>query len=315
MVSRREVLAGAAAAALGGRALAATADDGVKMIPVAGGRYRVWTKRIGEGPVKVLLLHGGPGLCHDYFEVFERHLAGTGLEVYYYDQLGCGNSDKPTDKALWTLDRYRTEVEEVRRGLGLDRFVLYGQSWGGLLAIEYALANQQHLSRLVLSNMTASCAEYVRHATEMRAALPAEDRATLDKYEATNDTGNAAYQAVIDKLNAEHLCRMNPWPEPLLRAAGKLNGDIYTEMQGPNEFRIVGNLKDWDRWADLPKIKVPTLVMGARYDTMDPEQIRREGRLIPNARTWISETGSHLAMWDDEQAYFAALIPFLQGKA
>lgn len=314
MVSRREVLAGVAAAtALGGRALAA--DDGVRMIPVVGGKHRVWTKRIGQGPVKVLLLHGGPGLCHDYFEVFERHIGGTGLEVYYYDQLGCGNSDKPTDKALWTVDRYRNEVEEVRRGLGLDRFVLYGQSWGGMLAMEYALAHQERLDRLVISNMTASSAEYVRHAAEMRAALPPEDQATLARYEAADDTAAPAYQAVIDKLNAEHLCRLNSWPEPLQRAGAKMNAAIYNEMQGPNEFRIIGNYKDWDRWADLPRIKVPTLVMGARYDEMDPEQIRREGRLIPNARTWISERGSHLTMWDDEDAYFAVLIPFLQGKA
>jgi proline iminopeptidase len=164
--------------------------------------------------------------------------------------------------------------------------------------------------------MTASSAEYVRHATAMRAALPAADQATLAKYETAGDTDNPAYQAVIDKLNAEHACRLpQPWPEPILRTFQKANLAIYNQMQGPNEFVITGNIKDWDRWADLSKIKTPTLVMGAKYDEMDPEQIRREGRLIPNARTWISERGSHLTMWDDAEGYFGALIPFLQGKA
>jgi proline iminopeptidase len=313
MINRRRALAGGLVATAA-FATANAADDGVKMIPVVGGKYRVWTKRVGQGPVKVLLLHGGPGLCHDYLEVFERHLAGTNLEIYFYDQLGCGNSDKPTDTALWTVDRYRTEVEEVRQGLGLEQFVLYGHSWGGLLGIEYALAHQDRLQRLVISNMTASCAAYVEHAVVMRAALPAEDQATLAKYEAANDTDNRAYKAVIHKLNAEHVLRLHPYPEPVHRAGSKMNTVIYNEMQGPNEFRIIGNLKDWDRWADLHKIKVDTLVMGARYDEMDPDQIRREGRLIPNARTWISERGSHMTMWDDESAYFAALIPFLQGQ-
>jgi proline iminopeptidase len=306
-------LAGAASLAT---PVLAQEPPGVRRIPVVGGKYRVWTQQVGDGATKVLLLHGGPGFSHDYLEAFTPHVPGSGLTIYYYDQLGCGNSDRPTDTGLWTIDRYLAEVEEVRRGLGLETFALYGQSWGGMLAIEYALKYPQHLSRLVISNMTASCAEYVRHAAAMRAALPAADQATLDKYEKAGDTENPAYQAVIDKLNAEHACRLpQPWPEPIMRTFEKANLAIYNQMQGPNEFVITGNFKDWDRWADLPRIKTPTLVMGARYDEMDPEQIRREGRLIPNARTWISERGSHLTMWDDPEGYFGALIPFLQGRA
>jgi proline iminopeptidase len=316
-MNRREMMlaAAAGAASLGAPAWAEDAP-GVRHVPVVGGRYRVWTRQVGDGATKVLLLHGGPGFCHDYLEAFAPHIPGSGLTIYYYDQLGCGNSDRPADASLWTLERYLAEVEELRRGLGLDRFVLYGHSFGGMLAIEYALKHPQHLSRLVISSMTASCAEYVRHAAAMRAALPVADQAVLETYEKAGDTDNPAYQAVINKLDAEHGCRLpQPWPEPIMRTFEKANFAIYNQMQGPNEFVITGNLRDWDRWADLPKIRTPTLVMGARYDEMDPEQIRREGALIPNARTWISERGSHLTMWDDPEGYFGALMPFLQGKA
>lgn len=310
------MLKGAAAAAVATPVLAASQDaPGVRWIKVAGGRHKVWTQKVGSGPVKVLLLHGGPGFSHDYLEAFTPFAQKAGLEIYYYDQLGCGLSDHPNDPSLWTLPRYLTEVEEVRRGLGLEHMVLYGHSWGGMLAIEYALKHPGRLDRLVISNMTASCAEYVRHATQMRAALSTDDQAILARYEAENNTENPTYQAVIDKLNAEHVCRLpQPWPEPIMRSFTGANLAIYNQMQGPNEFVITGNFKDWDRWADLPKIRTPTLVMGARYDEMDPEQMRREGRLIPNAQTWISERGSHLTLWDDQDAYFAALIPFLKGK-
>ncbi len=322
MIARRELLrlAGASAAALAtAPSFAASAKPDVKtggarMIPIAGG-YNVWTKRVGDAPIKVLTLHGGPGFSHDYFECFEDFLTPAGIEFYYYDQLGCGNSDHPNDDRLWRIERYVEEVETVRKGLGLDRFILYGHSWGAMLGIEYALRYPQHLSRLVLSDMTASISSYVAHAKTLREELSPADQATLLKYEALNKTDDPAYQAVMDKVYAQHVLRLpQPWPEPVLRVFARANQHIYNLMQGPNEFVITGNLKSWDRWADLPKIKTPTLVMGAKYDEMDPDQIRREGKLIPNARTWISEKGSHLCMYDDQEAYFAALVPFLRGQ-
>ena len=324
MFARRDILKLGAMAALAAPAARAATNitalsptvktGGARMVPIPGG-YNVWTKRVGHGPVKLLTLHGGPGFSHDYLECFEDFLPQSGIEFYYYDQLGCGNSDHPNDDKLWTLPRYVDEVEAVRAGLGLDHFALYGHSWGGMLAIEYALKYPQNLARLVISDMTASVAAYVEHAQKVRAALPAADRATLDKFEKLNKTDDPAYQAVIDRLYKQHLCRLDPWPEPVTRTFSKLNTHIYNLMQGPNEFSITGNFKDWDRWKDLPRITTPTLVMGAHYDEMDPEQIRREGRLIPHARTWVSKRGSHLCMYDDQEAYFAALVPFLQGRA
>jgi len=313
MIERRTFLASMLALAAPG-ARAEVKTGGARMIPIGGG-HNVWTKRVGRGPVKVLLLHGGPGFSHDYLECFEDFLPSAGIEMYYYDQLGCGLSDHPGDDKLWTIARYTDEVEAVRKGLGLDKFALYGHSWGGMLAIEYALKYGKHLSRLVISDMTASIPAYIEHADAIRRALPAADRATLAKYEKRNKTDDPAYQAVMNKIYAEHVLRLADWPEPAMRAFTHANQHIYNVMQGPNEFVITGNLKTWDRWADLPKIKVPTLVMGAKYDEMDPEQVRREGKLIPGAKTWIGEKGSHLCMYDDQEAYFAALVPFLKGQA
>jgi proline iminopeptidase len=314
-MQRREFLAATAALAASAAAPAgARPNDGERMIDVGSG-HRVWTQRVGQGATKVLLLHGGPGFSHDYLACFADFLPQAGFEIYFYDQLGCGRSDHPNDDRLWTLPRYLDEVEAVRRALGLEQFVLYGHSWGAILGIEYALKYGQHLSKLVLSDMTAGIADYIVYADRIRAQLPAKDRATLAKYEALNKTDDPAYQAVIMRIYAQHVLRLPQWPKPVSYAIEHANQRIYNLMQGPNEFVITGNLKSWDRWGDLHNIKTPTLVMGAKYDEMNPDSIRREGRLIPGAKTWISEHGSHLCMWDDQKAYFAALLGFLKGAA
>ncbi len=288
---------------------------GARMVPIAGGN-NVWVKKLGSGPVKVLLLHGGPGFSHDYLECFEDFLPQAGIEMYYYDQLGCGNSDHPTDTRLWTVERYTDEVEQVRQALGLENFVLFGHSWGGMLTYEYALKYGQHLRGAVVSNMTAGVTAYNEYARTFRAELSAEDLAKVDKYEAAQQYDAPEYQQIVmEKLYTKHICRLNPWPEPVTRSLNKANFAIYNQMQGPNEFVIIGNFKGWERWADLPKIKTRTLVMGARYDEMDPEQMRKVASLIPNAKLFISEQGSHMAMYDDQQAYFGALIPFLKSLA
>ncbi len=286
---------------------------GIKMISIDGGKFRVWTKRVGSGKTKMLLLHGGPGATHEYFECFEDFLPPEGVEFYYYDQLGSHYSDQPTDTNLWTIPRFVEEVEQVRKGLGLDNFYLLGHSWGGMLGIEYALKYQQHLKGFVLSNMTAGIASYVKYANELKKQLPKDAIAILDKYEAKGDYENPEYQQVMfGQIYAKHICRINPFPEPIDRAFRHLNAQVYNTMQGPNEFVITRNFKDWDRWQDLPKIKTPALVLGARYDEMNPADIRREAELIPNARLAMCENGSHMAMWDDQQTYFNHLIKFLK---
>lgn len=286
---------------------------GIRMVPVVGGKYKVWTKRMGSSPIKVLLLHGGPGFPHDYLEVMESFLPQAGIEMYYYDQLGVGNSDIPDDPSLWNLERYTAEVEEVRRGLGLDRFVLYGHSWGGILGIEYALKHQEHLSRLVISNMTAGMQSYMKRIAALKKQLLTSDQlARLEALQSTKDYDNPEYQRIIQQnLYPEMLCRINPWPEPVSRAFKMLNEKIYVQMQGKSEFEMTGELKDWDRWDRLHEIKVKALTMGAEHDEMDPEDMRKMATLMPNATSAICPNGSHLAMWDDQAFYFKRLLEFL----
>lgn len=288
---------------------------GVRMIPIDGAKYRVWTKRVGRGRVKMLTLHGGPGFTHEYLECFEDFLPQEGIEYYYYDQLGSHYSDQPTDAGLWTIPRFVEEVEQVRAALGLENFYLYGHSWGGMLGIEYALKYGRHLKGFVLSNMTAGIKAYEKHAGELRRALPANIIAILDKYEAKGDYENPEYQqAMFGYVYAKHLCRLTPWPEPVERAFRHFNQQVYNIMQGPNEFVITGTFKDWDRWGDLPQIKTPTLVIGGQYDTMSADDLKRESQLLPHARLAICEQGSHLAMWDDQQTYLNHLLRFLKDR-
>lgn len=230
---------------------------GIRMIPVAGGKYKVWTKQIGSGSVKVLLLHGGPGFPHDYLEAMESFLPQAGIEMYYYDQLGVGNSDVPDDPTLWTLPRYLSEVEEVRRGLGLDHFVLYGHSWGGMLAIEYALNYQQHLRGLVISNMTAGIQSYLKRTASLKTQLlSTQSLAKFNAMEAAKDYENPAYtRIVMEELYPQMICRLKPWPEPVTRAFRLGNEKIYNQMQGKSEFEVTGNFKDWERWDRLHEIK------------------------------------------------------------
>jgi proline iminopeptidase len=285
--------------------------DGVRWITLSNG-YRVWTRRVGSGKTKVLLLNGGPGLSHEYMSCFANFLPQAGYELYFYDQLGCGSSDKPHDTRLWTLPRYLREVEEVRSALGFDRMVVIGHSCGGILGIEYVLHYPQHVQAFVLSDMSASFADYGNYVDHLRQQLPLTVRTRMSALEKAGKMDGDEYQGLLMKyLYAQYICRSNPWPDSLQKAFAGINTEIYQTMQGPNEFTPTGNLKDWDRWASLPKISAPTLVMGARYDEMNPASERREARLIPGAELFISETGSHLAMWDDQDAYFKALLNFL----
>jgi proline iminopeptidase len=312
--SRRNFIAGS----LGALAFVSTRAnpreaDGVQWITLREG-YRVWTRRVGSGPIKVLLLHGGPGFSHDYLECFETFLPPAGIEIYFYDQLGCGFSDRPDYERLWNLKRYVDEVEQVRVALGLEHFVLLGHSWGGVLTIEYALApHARQLRAAVVSSMTASMADYTAYTAQLKNQLPAQVLKKLEALEKAGQRESEEYSSiVVAELYPRHICRVHPFPEPLQRTFAKANVKIYNQMQGADEFVVSGNLKGWDRWGDLSRIETPALVMGARYDEMNPASIRREADLIPDARLFISSSGSHLAMWDDQQRYFAALINFLK---
>jgi proline iminopeptidase len=293
---------------------------GIKMIPIVTpkGTYHVWTKRFGNNPrIKLLMLHGGPGATHEYFECFESFLPQEGIEFIYYDQLGSAYSDQPKDKDLWTTERFVEEVEQVRQALGLNKenFYLLGHSWGGILAMEYALKYQQHLKGLIISNMMASAPEYDAYAQNVLAKQM--DPAILKKireFESRKDYENPKYmELLIPNFYMEHICRLKEWPDPLNRAFAKMNKDVYVLMQGPSEFGLSGRLDKWDRKAELKNISVPTLVVGAKYDTMDPEHMKWISTQVQNGSYLFCPNGSHIDMFDDQQVYMAGLIKFLKG--
>jgi proline iminopeptidase len=292
---------------------------GVKMITVETpvGKFHVWTKRFGNNPkIKVLLLHGGPGGTHEFFESFESFFPQEGIEFYEYDQLGSYFSDKPKDSSLWTTARFVEEVEQVRKALGLnkDNFFLLGHSWGGILAMEYALKYQDNLKGLVISNMMSSCPEYGKYAENVLSKqMDPKVLDTVRAIEARGDFTNPKYmELLMPNFYNQHLCRVNPWPEALQRAMPHMNSEIYVMMQGPSEFGVAGRLANWDRSKDLPKLKIPTLTIGGAHDTMDPEHMKWMATQVQNGRSLICPDGSHCSMWDDQPHYFPGLIRFIK---
>jgi len=296
-------------------------SGGVKLIPVhtPKGDFRVWTKRVGNNPtIRVLLLHGGPGATHECFEAFDSYFPAAGIEYYYYDQLGSAYSDQPDEPELWELPRFVEEVEQVRRALKLDQsnFYLLGQSWGGILAIEYALQYQQHLKGLIISNMMASIPAYNKYANQV--LMPAMDPtvlAEIKRFEAAGEYENPRYmELLIPHHYVQHILRMpaDQWPDPVNRAFKRLNPKIYVPMQGPSELGANGKLVNWDRTADLGKIAVPTLVIGARHDTMDPAHMEMMAGEVQKGRYLFCPNGSHMAMYDDQKVYVDGVIRFIR---
>jgi proline iminopeptidase len=296
-------------------------SGGVKLIPITTpkGDFRVWTKRVGNNPqVKVLLLHGGPGATHEYLEAFDSWFPAAGVEYVYYDQLGSRYSDQPDDPDLWEIPRFVEEVEQVRQALGLDRtnFYLFGQSWGGALAIEYALKYQQHLKALVISNMMSSIPAYNAYAENV--LMPAMDQdalAEIKRFETTEAFDDPRYMELLMQHHyVQHVLRMpgEAWPEPVTRSFAHINPAIYVPMQGPSELGASGKLLHWDRTDDLSRISVPTLVIGARHDTMDPEYMAMMANKLPQGTYLYCPKGSHLAMYDDQVTYFEGLIAFVR---
>lgn len=285
------------------------------------GNFSVWTKRTGNNPrIKVLLLHGGPGATHEYFEPCDTFFPAEGIEYYYYDQLGSAYSDQPDEESLWDVARFVDEVEQVRAALGLnsDNFYLLGHSWGGLLAIEYALKHPDQLKGLIVSNMMASIPAYNAYADKvLKPALDPKVLTEIVKLEAARDFANPRYdELLMTHYYTEHLLRLplERWPEPVARGFSKLNKKLYTLMQGPSELGSLPGckLERWDRTADLSKIKIPTLVIGARYDTMEPAHMAWMAKQFPHGRYLYCANGSHLSLYDDQQTWFDGVIGFLR---
>ncbi len=296
---------------------------GIKMIPIKTpkGDFKVWTKRIGNNPtIKVLLLHGGPGLTHELYESFEGYFPKESIEFIYYDQLGSYYSDQPKDKSLWTNERFVEEVEQVRIALGLnkDNFYLLGQSWGGILAMDYALKYQKNLKGLIISNMMASIPEYNKYAQEVLG--PKMDKKIYTQimdFEKNKDFANPKYtELLFEHYYTEHILRkpQKDWPESITRCFKHINSEVYITMQGYSEFGISGDayIKNWDVSKRLKELAIPTLTIGATHDTMDPEHMKWMSNEVQNGRFLYCEYGSHLSQYDDQKTYFSGLIQFLK---
>jgi proline iminopeptidase len=296
---------------------------GIRMIPINTplGEFRVWTKRVGNNPdMKLLLLHGGPGGTHEVFHCFDGYLPSEGIEYYYYDQLGSYYSDQPSDTTLWTIERFVDEVEQVRVALGLDQdnFYLLGQSWGGILAMEYAFRHQEKLKGLIISNMMASATDYNKYAQEVLGPQMDPDvLREVKEIETNNDFGNPRYmELLLEHYYTEHLLRMpvETWPQSVNMAFRHMNPEVYVYMQGPSEFGIVGDatLKYWDVTDRLSGLSVPTLVIGAINDTMDPDHMKWMSEQVARGRFLLCPNGSHLAQYDDQKTYMEGIIQFIK---
>ena len=297
-------------------------SGGVKMIEIEtpSGKFNVWTKRVGNNPTKkVLLLHGGPGANHEYFQAIDSYFPKESIEYYYYDQLGSSFSDKPKDQSLWTIDRFVDEVEQVRLALGLDEnnFIILGHSWGGILGLEYALKHQNRMKALIISNMVPSIPDYIKYANDVLA--PKLDPSVLKKireYENAGDYTNTEYLGLIEEhYYPKHVLRMplEEWPNPVTRSLAGLNYEIYLKMQGPSEFGVVGDalLKEWDRKNDLKNLKIPVLTIGGQHDTMDPKQMEWMSTEVQNGTYLHCPNGSHWSMYDDQETYFNGVTEYI----
>jgi len=297
-------------------------SGGVKMIEIEtpSGKFNVWTKRVGNNPTKkVLLLHGGPGANHEYFQAIDSYFPKESIEYYYYDQLGSSFSDKPKDQSLWTIERFVDEVEQVRLSLGLDEnnFIILGHSWGGILGLEYALKFQNRMKALIISNMVPSIPDYIKYANDVLA--PKLDPSVLKKireFENAGDYTNTEYLGLIEEhYYPKHVLRMplEEWPNPVTRSLAGLNYDIYLKMQGPSEFGVVGDalLKDWDRKNDLKNLKIPVLTIGGQHDTMDPKQMEWMSTEVQNGTYLHCPNGSHWSMYDDQETYFNGVAEYI----
>jgi proline iminopeptidase len=279
--------------------------------------YHLWTRTVGQGDIKLLCLHGGPGGTHEYWENFGDELADLGVQVSMYDQLGSFYSDQPdysnpeiAAKYL-TYDYFLEEVEEVRQKLGLDNFYLIGQSWGGLLVQMYAAKYGQHLKGAIISSMVDEIDEYVTNVNQCRInTLGADKVAYMEKIEQENRLDDPTYQSYVDILNAEYVDRKQP--EAIRHLVSTMATDVYNVFQGDNEFVITGKLKDWHFRKHLHEITVPTLLTFGEHETMPLATAKIMQQEIPHARLETTPNGGHHHMIDNAPVYFAHLKKFIR---
>ncbi len=260
----------------------------------------------------VLGLHGGPGAGHDYLLPL-ADLTQWGYRVVLFDQLGCGRSELPSDHGLFTLAQHVKETEGIRQGLGLGRVHVIGSSYGGLLALAYALQYPDSLASLVTVGGLASVPFAAREMARLKDELPEPERGILKRFEARGELAAPEYLRAVEAFYRRHLCRLDPWPREVRRSFERIaQQPVYAEMNGPNEFTITGTIRDIDLTPQLSAIRVPTLVTGGQYDEVTPnvaEQIRAG---IPGARRVVFERSSHLPFWEERALFMETVGAFLR---
>jgi proline-specific peptidase len=278
--------------------------------------HQIWYRIVGEaeapGRLPLLALHGGPGAAHDYLEPLEA-MARTGRRVIFYDQLGCGRSNTPSNPSMWTVQLFVEEVNVVRRALGLERIHLLGQSWGGMLAMEYALTQPSGLESLTIASSPASMIQWVQEANRLREDLPPEVQATLLKHEEAGTTASQEYEDAMMVFYRRHVCRLDPYPDFVNRSFEAIAKypEVYNTMNGPSEFHVVGTLKQWDIISRLGEIRVPTLVTSGRYDEATPLIAGTVHSGIPGSEWVLFEESSHMAHAEEPERYMQVLDDFL----
>jgi L-proline amide hydrolase len=284
-------------------------------IPFKG--YQTWYRIVGEGEepgkLPLLCLHGGPGACHDYLESLDA-VADSGRRVIYYDQLGCGNShiDKSAPE-MWTIPLYVEEVDVVREALGLDRIHLLGQSWGGMLSMEYMFTQPKGIASLTIASSPASMIQWVEEANKLRDQLPPEVQATLLQHEAAGTTTSAEYVAAMHVFYDRHVCRVVPNPEYVQRSFAKLAQypEVYNTMNGPSEFHVIGTIKNWDVRSRLGEINAPTLVTSGEFDEATPVIAQTVQKGIPGAEWVMFENCSHITHAEEPEHFVQVLTDFI----
>ncbi len=279
------------------------------MIAVPGGT--VWFKRVGGGAgLPLLVVHGGPGLPHTYLRSLER-LADE-REVIFWDQLGCGNSERPSNRELWTMRRSVAEMDAVVAGLGLNRFHIFGNSWGGMMAQQYALDVTSQAVSLTISNSIASIPQFSEMVARLKTELDPATQSAIERHEAAGTTYTAEYQDAIRTWNETYLCRVRPWPPELLEAFGNMGTDIFETMFGPSDFHIVGTIRDWDVFDRLAEITLPTLILAGRYDECVPEHMWDMHQRIAGSRYELFESSAHMPFVEEPEKFDRVMRDFLR---
>ncbi len=279
------------------------------MIAVPGGT--VWFQRVGGGPgLPLLVVHGGPGLPHTYLRSLER-LADE-REVIFWDQLGCGNSERPPTRELWTMRRSVAEMDAVVAGLGLNRFHIFGNSWGGMMAQQYALDVTSQAVSLTISNSIASIPQFSEMVARLKTELDPATQSAIERHEAAGTTYTAEYQDAIRTWNETYLCRVRPWPPDLLEAFAQMGADIFETMFGPSDFHIVGTIRDWDVFDRLAEITLPTLILAGRYDECAPEHMWDMHQRIAGSRYELFESSAHMPFIEEPEKFDRVMRDFLR---